>query len=225
MTRIEQSVADIFNDYMRKQSEKSGSEYHYFSLGGQDRDAGADYLVSNSYGFSIIEFKHSELELKEEGSKKRRKNLCILLQLEKNKNMREIHDKCHFAAWMDSETGEIKCVPYRSEICNRFIFPKCNEIHQPAPMVEDRITAVDYCEQFIIPPPERYVTKQDFERYLAWLMKVTSGSKSETVQLMAKSLEGCAAIRLNSVDAAYQWMQKVPGMSLKPLQNSTGFEI
>lgn len=224
MVRIEQSVADTFNSHMREQSERTGDKYHYFSLGGQDRDAGADYLVSNSNGFSILEFKHSELQLKEEGAKKRRENLCVLLELNKNKKMREIHDKCHFVAWMDSETGAVKCAPYRSEICNNCIFPKSNRINNPAPTEGNRITADDYCKQFKSPPPERYASKKDFEIYLAWLMKVASGAKVQTVQLMAKRPDSCAIIRFDSVEAAYQWMQNVPGMNLKTVQNDIGYE-
>lgn len=225
MAHIEQSVADIFNDYLSEQSKAAGSKYHYFSLGGQDRDTGADYLVSNSNGFSLFEFKHSESQLKDEGAKERREKLCILLNLDKNKKMREIHDKCHFIAWMDNITGVVKCAPYRSEICNRCIFPECEKILNLAPLEKDRVIADDYCEQFISPPPERYANKKEFENYLAWLMKTASGSKKDTVELMTRSQTSCAVIRLDSVDAAYQWMQGVPGMNFKKQKIDSGYKI
>jgi len=224
MANIEQSVADIFNSFLSERSQEAGANYHYFSLGGQDRDAGADYLVSNSSGFSLIEFKHSETQLKDEGVKERREKLCILLN--SNRAMREIHDKCHFIAWMDSKTGVLHCAPYRAEICNRVVFPKCITIPQQAPLNGFRITAEAYCDQFISPPPDRYTGKKEFELYLAWLMRTASDSTKDTVELMTRSQTGCAVIRLESVDAAYQWMQGVPGFSLKrnPPENS-GYEI
>jgi len=225
MAHIEQSVADIFNDHLRERSRSAGSKYHYFSLGGQDRDAGADYLVSNSKGFSLIEFKHSEGQLRDEGTKIRREKLCTLLNLDKNKKMREIHDKCHFVAWMDSNTGIVKCAPYRFEICNRSIFPNCKKIPNKEPLAGERIIADDYCEQFVSPPPDRYASKKEFEFYLAWLMKTASGSKKDTVELMTKSSSSCAVIRLESVDAAYQWMQGVPGMNFKNQKNDSEYGI
>lgn len=211
MTQLEQSVADIFNGYMHERSCSVGKKYHYFSLGGQDRDAGADYLVSNSNGFALIEFKHSESELPSEGTKLRRKQLCLLLH--KKKTMRAIHDKCHFVAWMDKDTGAVRCAPYRTEICNQKIFPTCTKLTRQRPLQSKRILAKTYCDQFISPPPDRYANKAEFEKYLAWLMKDASGSENETVELMARGSMDCTAIRFDSVDAAYRWMQGVTGFS------------
>jgi hypothetical protein len=75
MKALEQAVADTFNDYMRDLCRNAEKAFLPFSLGGQDRDS-ADYLISNAEGFALIEFKHSELELINEGKKSRRKKLC-----------------------------------------------------------------------------------------------------------------------------------------------------
>jgi hypothetical protein len=213
MKSLEQAVADIFNDHMRYHCNGVGTKFQRFSLGGQDRDTGADYLISNSSDFALIEFKHSEAELVSERNKSRREQLCLLLS--QNKKMRDIHDKCHFIAWRDSVSGVLRCAPYRTEICNQLVFPNCASLRRQRPLKSRRIAAETYCDQFVSPPPERHAAKGEFEAYLAWLMQDASGSDRETVELMAKGSVGCTAIRFDSVDAAYRWMQGVPGFSPK----------
>lgn len=207
MVKQEQAVADIFNDYMRERCDEVGANFHSFSLGGQDRDS-ADYLISNATGFALIEFKHSEAELSKEGLKSRREQLCRLLH--SNGKMRRIHDKCHFVAWMDQETKRLRCAPYRTEICNKATFPNCSILKRSNPLKSKRVLAETYCDEFFSPPPPRYADKEEFERYLAWLMKEASSSSKATVELMARSPGACTAMQFESVDAAYKWMQSKP---------------
>ena len=213
MKSLEQSVADIFNEHMREKCNGAGTKFHRFSLGGQDRDTGADYLISNSSSFALIEFKHSEADLVSERSKSCREQLCLLLH--KNKKMRDIHDRCHFVAWRYSVSGTLRCAPYRTEICNQLVFPNCASLTRQRPLKSKRLPADTYCDQFISPPPVRHAAKVEFEQYLAWLMKDASGSSQESVELMARGSVGCTAIRFDSVDAAYRWMQGIPGFSPK----------
>lgn len=222
MKALEQAVADTFNDYMREICRAAGKAFQPFSLGGQDRDS-ADYLISNADGFALIEFKYSEAELINEGKKSRRKNLCKLLQ--KNKSMQEIHDKCHFIVWRDSSSTDLRCAPYRTEICNQRVFSGCSCLEEKHPIESKRVLAEKYGNEFIPPPPDRSVRKAEFEKYLAWLMKEASGSSSETVELMARGLVGCTAVRFESVDAAYRWMQDTPGFKLKKHHPSSSFDI
>lgn len=209
MRKLEQAVADIFNNAMRERCQSSGTTFHSFSLGGQDRDVGADYLISNAEAFALIEFKNSESELGSEGLKPRRRKLCMDLQA--NAEMRAIHDKCHFLAWRDSASGELHCAPYRTEICNVRVFPACKALSLRSPEIGNRMLAASYCADFISPPPERCSPKADFERYLAWLMRETSGSKSDTVELMARGSGAFTSLRFTSLDTAYRWMRGVPG--------------
>jgi hypothetical protein len=219
MKALEQAVADTFNDYMRDLCRNAEKAFLPFSLGGQDRDS-ADYLISNAEGFALIEFKHSELELINEGKKSRRKKLCKLLQV--NKAMREIHDKCHFVVWWDSSSQNLRCAPYRTEICNQSVFAGCSFLEAQHPIENRRMLAETYGYEFINPPPERYAQKAEFEKYLAWLMRDASGSSYETVELMARGLIGCTAVRFESVDEAYRWMQGTTGFNFrKPPPDST----
>jgi hypothetical protein len=222
MKLLEQSVADIFNDYMRDFCRDAGKKFQPFSLGGQDRDS-ADYLISNSDGFALVEFKYSELELIKEGKKPRRKKLCKLLQ--ENKAMREIHDKCHFVVWMDSSSLNLRCAPYRTEICNQSIFAGCSSLKAQHPIVNKRMLAETYSHEFINPPPERSAQKAEFEKYLAWLMKDASGSSYETVELMARGSVGCGAVRFESVDQAYRWMQDSTGFNFRKRSPGSALEI
>ncbi|WP_295942331.1 hypothetical protein [uncultured Xanthomonas sp.] len=210
MADNEQAIADIFNDYMRERCQEQGQPFQAFGLGGQDRDA-ADYLIAGAHGFALIEFKHSESAITSEGKKPRRKNLCLLLQ--QDDSMRTLHDLCHFIAWEDRGTGDIRCAPYRTQVCNQHVFAECAGLRRKRPLKHKQLDATQYCNEFLRPPPHRYATKKEFERYLRWLMKDASGSENETVQLMARAPMGCATVRFESVDAAYRWMQDRLGFS------------
>lgn len=218
----EQAVADIFNDYMRIACHDAGKAFQPFALGGQDRDS-ADYLISNAEGFALIEFKYSELQLINEGKKPRREKLCKLLQ--ENKEMRKIHDKCHFVVWMDSSSQNLLCAPYRTEICNRSVFAGCSSLKAQRPIINRRMLAEAYGFEFINPPPERSARKFEFEKYLAWLMKEASDSSYETVELMARGAVGCSAVRFESVDKAYQWMQNITGFNFRKSPSDSALEI
>ena len=90
----EQSFADNFNDYLREVSLAAGHTYYRFSFDGQDRDTAADYLISNSMRFALVEFKYTSSEIVRENRKPRRRQLCRLLSY--SADMRRIHDACHF---------------------------------------------------------------------------------------------------------------------------------
>lgn len=206
--RLEPEVANVFDRYMERQCIKAGVPYRSFRLGGQDRDAGADFLITDATGFALVEFKHSQAQLRDEGKKERRQRLCELLC--SNPQMRAIHNQCHFIAWRDSATGKVHCAPYRSEICNHRIFPNSPLLKTEAADTDARVTAVEYCEQFLNPSPERYAQKEEFERYLAWLMKEASASDRSTLSLMTYDDEGCQTIEFDSIDAAYTWLRARP---------------
>lgn len=204
MIDIEQSIADSFNASMKNMLAIHNLAYHFFSLGGQDKIAGADYLISNASGFALIEFKAREGTLITERVKQRRETLCLLLQ--KNKKMRDIHDQCHFVVWPNA-SNEIMCAPYRAEICNKTVFPKCTKLTRENPLLSRRVRASTYCSEFINPPPPRHAQKADFELYFEWLLKKTSGSDKSTVQLIGMGDRDFSIFRFESVDAAYKYMQ------------------
>lgn len=203
MNHLEQGVADLFNRRMCDNLRLRGVGFHAFSLGGQDRDA-ADYLVSDSACFSLIEFKYTEAQFRDERNKPRREKLCTLLAA--NPRMRALHDQCHFIAWMDSGSQQLRCAPYRSQVCNQKVFSSCSA---EAPDRSAAVSLDTYCNQFISPPPPRTAEKEPFVEYLHWLMTVASDSGRSTVSVLALEPDSCVAVELGSVEKAYDWMQKL----------------
>lgn len=118
----EQELANIFRAHMASKSIDKGYQFHTFSLGGQDRDAGADYLLTDSDRFTLIEFKYSDKDLISENKKTRRLTLCQMLPI--RPDMESLHDKCHFITYSDSSDGSIKTNIYRKQICNTSVFGK-----------------------------------------------------------------------------------------------------
>ncbi|WP_445335984.1 hypothetical protein ACSR9H_10055 [Citrobacter koseri] len=178
----EQSLADVFNKFMEKQSKIFGYDFHSFSLDGQDRDAGADYLLSDSNRFAIIEFKFSEDELPSENKKPRRLNLCKKLPL--YPTMTIYHDKCHFITFSDSTTGVIYTNVYRKQICNKSIFGDSCGLNDQSPNISSLCTANVFANSFFNGQGSHSLSFKEFVDYLAWLLNDTSGSSSSTLEVL-----------------------------------------
>lgn len=118
----EQSTADSFNSFMRLKAHHFNCSFHAFSVDGQDRDAGGDYVLTNSTQFAIIEFKHTYSDLLNEKKKKRRLMLCQQLKI--REDMRLFHDRCHFISW--TEDLKVKMNIYRFMSTEMSLFFKKN---------------------------------------------------------------------------------------------------
>lgn len=204
----EQSLADEFHEYMRRQSKKYGCRFHSFSLDGQDRDVGADYLLTDSDRFTIIEFKYSEKELVNEKHKERRLKLCI--KLEKFKDMCSLHDKCHYVTWLDSLNGLVNTNIYRFEICNSKIFGATCGLTSSTPEIAERIPAKKFASDFFSPGGSRSLSLKEFEDYLAWVLTETSGSEKTTLELVARNTKSndLALVRLGTISEAQKWVKE-----------------
>ena len=91
--RHEQAVADSFNKYTQQSAISLGCKFHSFALDGQDRNAGAEYLLTDSDQFCLIAFKYSDTDLVSENKKPKRLKLCKALENEPS--YRRLHDRCH----------------------------------------------------------------------------------------------------------------------------------
>src|SRR4051794_31743466 len=105
---------------MQARAPEYGCRFHSFSFDGQDRDVGADYVLTDADRFAIVEFKYSESDLVSEKLKRRRLTLCQML--ETRDDMRALHDFCHFISWSEARTKRIITNIYRHEICTQRIF-------------------------------------------------------------------------------------------------------
>lgn len=202
----EQSLADIFNDYMKRQAFKNGCAFHSFSLDGQDRDIGADYLLTDSDQFSIIEFKYTDENLASENKKERRLVLCK--KLIDDEVMKGYHDKCHFISWSDKISLEIKTNVYRHEICNKSVFGKECGLPSKNPNVDSRRTLKSFSKNFFDRFDILSLSREQFEEYVTWVLQETSGSTRTTLQLIAYNPDSgsLALVKMNSLKEAQKWV-------------------
>jgi hypothetical protein len=119
----EQSVIDSFANYFLSKGRLLGKQVNRLSVDGQDSLLGADYIFTATTNFALVEFKYEENDLKSEGTKALRLKLCRML--DQNDLRLEQSLQCHFVAWSNKQQ-EIRQVffnKYRTEICNKEIFP------------------------------------------------------------------------------------------------------
>lgn len=206
MANHEQSLADEFNDFLKKKAKRLGATFHPFSLDGQDRDAGADYLITESSRFALIEFKYKTSNIKEEGKKDRRLELCK--QLKTDFKMKELHDKCHFIACLQSPNLELIANIYRLEVCNDSIFGKEHDLSMSSPRESNRISAEKFADEFFNKSNLRNISLQEFEIYLAWLLQNTSSSSQSSLELACRDPKAntFSFITFSSVRAANDWL-------------------
>lgn len=201
----EQSLADQFNGFMRDRATRLGYNIHSFSLDGQDRDVGADYVLSDASRFALVEFKYQFANLVSERTKPKRLTLCKALT--KRSDMREHHDSCHFVAW--AEKSEMQLNVYRKEICNRRIFGDASELEDEVADTSGRVRAKTFVNEFFDFDYGRSLSLEDFNEYLGWLMTETSGASRSTVELLARdpNADDLVLVRLPSITAAHAWLQ------------------
>lgn len=203
----EQSFADAFNAFMRRKATEHGCRFHSFSVDGQDRDAGADYLLTDSDRFALVEFKYSSDDLISEKHKPRRLTLCRGLAL--NGDMRSLHDRCHFISWAEGPSLSVKTNIYRHEICNRRVFGDSCGLSEISSCSVTRASAGVFATEFFSAPNPRSLSLEEFETYLAWLLTETSASTRSTLELIAHNPDSndLALIRLGSIAQAQTWVR------------------
>lgn len=199
---IEDSIRSLFEECLRDEASLRGARFRAFPLNAQDTYAAGDVIYSDTARLTLIEFKSYEASLKEEKRKPRRKVLCD--RLIDAPDMREFHDQCHLAAWNMNETIFLNI--YRNEICHQGIYDTCKHYPKHADL-STRFTVDDYADQFF----NSYSASTDlanFEKYLAWVLKDTSGSKRSTVSVQARdtSKKKFAMLSFDSIRAAHDWL-------------------
>lgn len=216
----EQSFADIFNAFMRSKALEYGCRFHSFSLDGQDRDTGADYVLTDSDRFAIVEFKYSQGGLVSEKYKPRRLTLCR--QLLRRDDMRVLHDKCHFISWADGDSRAVKTNIYRNEICTQAVFGSACGLPALNPTSATRVPAAIFAQDFFGKNGAKSLSLVEFESYVAWVLTETSASTTSTIELIAHNptSHDLALIRLNSIAEAQEWVQA--HVSPPPPGNSYG---
>lgn len=208
MLKHEQAVIDSFNVFFKHRAMALGRNVRSFSLDGQDVLVGADYLLSDHSRFALIEFKFSQSEIADEEKKQRRLRLCR--ELESNREMRVLHDQCHFIAWAEMPELQGRCNVYRHEVCNRLVFGTDCGLQASSPQDDARTYASEFAGQFFGGTPSRSLGLDEFELYLAWVLRTPSESTRQSLELLTydEHSNDCAMVVLPSVRAAYDWMQQ-----------------
>lgn len=203
----EQSLADIFRRFMETEAPRHGCCFHSFSLDGQDRDTGADYVLTDADRFAIVEFKYSERDLVSEKAKPRRFTLCQ--KLAEREDMQLLHDACHFVSWSQVPQGKVMTNIYRHEICNQAVFGlNCGLSVQRANSTT-RSPASKFAADFFNPNGAKSLSLTQFEAYLEWVMTKTSGLPKAKLELVAHNplSNDLALVQLNSIADAQNWVR------------------
>jgi len=208
MLNHEQSIANEFNSYMRDRAMMLGYNIHSFSLDGQDRDVGADYVLSDASRFALVEFKYQFANLISEKHKSRRLALCQ--GLASRQDMREYHDSCHFVAWAELPAMTMQMNVYRKEICNRRVFSDPSGLPDEVAQIVGRVRPRAFVEQFFDHEYDRSLSLEEFNEYLGWVMTETSGATQSTVELIARdpNADDLVLVRLPSITSAHDWLQQ-----------------
>jgi len=207
MAKHEQGVIDAFNWHFFKKAAAEGKKVYPLALDGQDCYAGADYILSDSDRFALIEFKYTENEICSESKKNLRLSLCR--QLLPNPRMSHLHDRCHFIAWRDSVSSQIKTNIYRLEVCNKGVFgPSCG-LEDKTATTTKRTLADRFIDEFLSQRSTRSLSLQEFEEYLIWLLQKASKTTKTSLELLSyDEVAGiCRTVIHNSIQDAYDWFQ------------------
>jgi hypothetical protein len=208
----EAGYADAFKDFMRSEAEINNGRFHGFPMGGQDVELGADYVISDSSRFALIEFKFTENDCISENRKPRRLSLCQ--KLPENPTIKGLHDACHFISWIDSFSDIAQVNIYRQEVCNRAVFGAAGNLEAYNPNIQSRMTGSQFADKYFQENSEVSLAYEDFNKYVTWILTETSKSPYTHVQFLVRDLttRELKLLPLTTLDAVYKWMQQVPKM-------------
>lgn len=203
----EQSFADIFRNFLQAKAPEYGCRFHSFSLDGQDRDAGADYVLTDSDRFAIVEFKYTQSDLVSEKFKRRRLTLCQ--ELLKRPDMLAFHDRCHFVSWTEGPSRQVKLNIYRNEVCTQAVFGSACGLAALTPNATTQTLAGQFSREFFNPNGTKSLSLAEFEQYIAWVLTETSASTRSALELVAynPTSNDLALVHLNSIAEAQRWVQ------------------
>lgn len=166
----ERGVEDAFRQAVQQQAQDMGGTFRQFSLGGADRDLG-DAVITANFRYALVEFKFTQEQLKKEGSKELREVLCVALSHTKRKDIRRLHNACHFASWLDPQTDECLINIYQREICNLGVFHQSKILKSALPDITTRVSAKEFARE-LFQDETAALTLEEFQSYVDWMRMV-----------------------------------------------------
>ncbi|WOD18150.1 hypothetical protein [Paraburkholderia kirstenboschensis] len=206
MAQNEASIAELIHDYLRTRAHRDSVRFSPFPLGGQDRHFLSDSLLGRVDHFCLIEMKFGEAQLQSE-AKKRRRVEALCRALEREPEMRALHDQCHFIAWMD-KTKHVRASAYRDRICNKEVLGSSCGLTQNVPDLGSTVSLNSFADGFLGHPPTKCLSKEDFKRYINWLHNVVTGTPIIRLDLYGRAVDGngeVVAFPLTSIDEVHGW--------------------
>lgn len=99
---------------------------------------------------------------------------------------------------------------YRHEICTQTIFGIGCDLEDKYPNSSTRVSALLFAQEFFKVDGSRSISLDEFQAYIAWILKETSASSNNTLELLTHDPfeNDLTLIRLNSLEEAYAWLQK-----------------
>ncbi|MFZ3516592.1 hypothetical protein LC147_26325 [Vibrio harveyi] len=177
--KLEDSVIDIFRKRVEKLARKVDKQVITSPLNGQDRELGADFFLSETTKFAIIEFKYRECDIKTEVRKDLRKLLCENLQ--EDVLYKNLHINCHFIAWSTKEKKpNVEMNFYCNEVCNKSIFKDSNTLNETS-ISDTRQSDIDFINEFL--SGNKGLKYKAFYKYINWLFEV-AGDTSGRFELL-----------------------------------------
>ncbi len=204
----ETSVIDIFNNIMKRMADVNGLPFHSFGLDGQDRKVCGDNLFLSTDKFSIVEYKYTSHEIRNEEKKEKVKSVCLCL--EGSDEMKSLHDRCHYIAFANA--GMLKANIYRNEVCNKKILGGTMGLSSMTPDTISRMDLIDFGYSFF-DPCSNFLTLTEFNRYLKLLLSCggnDNGRKENSggLELVISNVEvgGVKVKTVNSLSEAQAWV-------------------
>jgi hypothetical protein len=178
----EQSIADSFSNHFKRFAGQQGKQINRCSLDGQDAILGADYIFTDTSNFALIEFKYEQRDIRAEGRKPLRSQLCVRLDQEQNRMLQSL--KCHYIAWSRKKHNRtVELNQYYPEVCNNAIFSdeQYPRLIHDEPQVLSRISSDAVFKRFLNGDiGSNYYT---FKQYTNWLMSL-GGHEGSTIEVM-----------------------------------------
>ena len=180
--RHEQSVIDAFFDRFKEAAVKNESRFFRCSLDGQDTLAGADYLITESTWFAMVEFKYEEPQIADENTKPRRRALCKALDTDGSRLSQ--HVSCHFIGWSTPSPRTVLLNIYRHEVCHQALWPSQSGLLLAKPETKTRIEADKFMLNFFNLDDSAGSSFENFDNYLTWLLGMDGGNGSTGIELL-----------------------------------------
>lgn len=196
---MEQSIIDGFRDCINR---NNGEKISCTSLGAQDTIY-ADYLMSSSVNFCIIEFKYLEKNFKDETRKPLRHTLCEMLKFDNS--LKSLHKQCHFVGWMADFSIQLDV--YSNRICTQEVFKEDScHVCKIESIFDHKDDSNTIAKELLNPGGTIGLSVSDFTHYLNKLSEIAGGGAENIELLVADTSKQTVCYKVfDSIEKLAEW--------------------